>query len=337
MSKLGLSLDLGASSSSFIPSSSAPALIPVATTNSFTWNGYVWNKNTFATGNEFSLRFDRSDYIEPPFDNIGTITNNFIFYFTRTYQLAPAYQDKWVVATQTYEFYDDSDNYGYYVQINYDLNSSYFPTALNYNPVGVSATTLPGLFNSLPVTPIFGFPATIGISRSNTSIWNGSIATDPAQLGLLFGLGAGATRTFTKQTTDLIGAIGGGDGQNYLFYSFLANKYYKFLFTAPFQGASTMSSPYSQVTGYIGLTSNLGSVQSEYGYMGHTFSNYGFLNTNTDGTIKESCPANHWLAVADAFTGFGDGLSAGWPNNSFLSTDANNFPTTGWTTGITIS
>lgn len=184
----------------------------------------------------------------------------------------------------------------------------------------------------------FGFPSTIGISRSSTSIWNGNSSIDPCPLGLLFGLGAGATRTFTKQTTDLIGWFGGGEGQNNLFYSFPANKYYKFTFTAPYQGASTMSLPYVEpVSGYIGLTTNLGSLQSEYGYLGHTLSNYGFLNTNSDGTIKESCPANHWLAVVDAYTGFGDGLQMGWPNNSFLSTDVNNFPTTGWTTGITIS
>jgi hypothetical protein len=126
--------------------------IVVATTNSFTWNGSTWNKQSGVQANEHgSIRFARSDYIDIPFDDIGTITNNFIFYFNRPFSQPPAFQDKWVVAQQISEFYND-DNYGYYSQINYDLNSSYFPTVLTYNPVGVSATTLPASFNSLPIT-----------------------------------------------------------------------------------------------------------------------------------------------------------------------------------------
>ena len=150
MPSLGLGLSLDSSSSRLL--TTALALIPVATTNSFTWNGYTWNKQV-VQANEFNLRFARSDYIEPPFDDIGTITNTFIFYFNRAFD-PPIYQDKWVVATETIMFYNDSDNYGYYTQVNVDLNSYYYPTTLTYSPAGVSVSMLPTSFNGLSITNV---------------------------------------------------------------------------------------------------------------------------------------------------------------------------------------
>jgi hypothetical protein len=152
MPSLGLSLGLDSSSSRLL--TSALALIPVATTNSFTWNGYTWNKQLAEANEHGSIRFARSDYIDIPFDDIGTITNTFIFYFTRPFDPPPAYQDKWVVATQINVFYNDSDNYGYYGQVNEGLNSFYFPTALTYNPAGVSVSMLPTSFNGLSITNV---------------------------------------------------------------------------------------------------------------------------------------------------------------------------------------
>lgn len=150
MPQLGSSLRLDSSSSRLL--TTALALIPVATTNSFTWNGSIWTKEVFIF-NEHNLRFSSQYNVEPPNDDIGGITNSYIFYFNRILN-PPSYQDKWVSATIIYQFLNDEDNYGYYPIINDALNSFYYPTDLTYSPAGVSVSMLPTSFNGLSITNV---------------------------------------------------------------------------------------------------------------------------------------------------------------------------------------
>jgi hypothetical protein len=151
MPSLGLSLGLDSSSSQLL--TTALAGIAVSTTNSFTWNGYTWNKEVIVD-NLHNLRFKRSDYIEPAMDDIGVITNNFIFYCNRSYNPVPVFHNKWVLGQLIYNFLNDEDNYGYYVQTNDSINSFYYLTGLTYSPAGVSVSTLPTSFNSLSITNV---------------------------------------------------------------------------------------------------------------------------------------------------------------------------------------
>ena len=150
MPSLGLGLGLDSSSSRLL--TTALALIPVATTNSFTWNGSIWTKEE-VVGNEHNLRFSLQSNVVPPPDDIGGISNSYIFYFNRAFN-PPSYQDKWVIAQEIYEFLNDSDNYGYYNVVNTDLNSFYWPTDLTYSPAGVSVSMLPTSFNGLSITNV---------------------------------------------------------------------------------------------------------------------------------------------------------------------------------------
>jgi hypothetical protein len=163
-----------------------------------------------------------------------------------------------------------------------------------------------------------GFPASINIGRTNTSIWDGD---GYYYIGHLSNVAVGQTRNFTKQGTftnnsTLSNYASYGDGPLYGGASFVSGKHYR------------KSLYYYENDSWMGY--NIGHelliglctlVQRTFGYD---------LITEFSGLGWVACSV--W---SDSSAGDGDASAYIVATNS--STDYNNFPTTGWGTGVIVT
>ena len=168
------------------------------------------------------------------------------------------------------------------------------------------------LLSSSAVSGI-GFPASINIGRTNTSIWDGD---GTYYIGHLSNVAVGQTRNFVKQGTFTNNSnldVTTATGEN-VFGSatFVMGKYYK-INLGWFENQTWLSyNIYQQLL--IGLCTEVTS------NAGTSFSGFGWV----------ACSV--W---SDSSVGDGDAGSYVDAQNS--STDYNNFPTTGWGTGVIVT
>ena len=160
-----------------------------------------------------------------------------------------------------------------------------------------------------------GFPASINIGRTNTSVWEGD---GSYFIGHLTNVAVGQTRNFTKQGTftnnnNLESYMSYGDGPIFGSASFVNGKHYR-------KGLSWYEN--QEWMGYnIGHSLLIGlCTQVSSNIFGTMFSGLGWV----------SCSV--W---ADSSAGDGDAGAYIVATNP--STDYNNFPTTGWGTGVIVT